>query len=195
MNPSVENSEDRRALSLIASGDSRAFRAVVDAHAGPLLTFVTRILGSQAEGEEIVQEVFVRVWQKAEKYNGSARATTWLHRIAHNLAIDALRKRKSQHLAQPSTHRKPGGEGALELENAPDSERPNHLLERKQELTSLTEAMANLPERQKMALLLRYEQGLKEAEVAEVLGLSVDASESLLARARRALRDQLGDRS
>jgi RNA polymerase sigma-70 factor, ECF subfamily len=153
----VENAEDRRTLSLIASGDSRAFRVLVDAHAGPLLTYVTRILKNQAESEEIVQEVFVRVWQKAETYNGSTRATTWLHSIAHNLAIDALRKRR------------PTGTLDVDKDGGPDSERPSNLLEQKERAESLDAALTQLPERQRMALHLRYEQGLKEAEVAEVL--------------------------
>jgi RNA polymerase sigma-70 factor, ECF subfamily len=181
MKLSVENIEDRRIFSLIQSGDSRAFRTLVDAHAGPLLTYVARILGSTAESEEIVQEVFVRVWQKAAAYNGSARATTWLHHMAHNLAIDTLRKRKGRVDFDP------------DLEDAPSSERPEQLLEQKQRRTSLAEALMTLPERQKMALLLRYEQGLKDLEIAEVLGLSVDATESLLARAKRTLRALLGD--
>jgi RNA polymerase sigma-70 factor, ECF subfamily len=180
MKLSVENAEDRQIFSLIQSGDSRAFRALVDAHAGPLLTYVTRILGNQAESEEIVQEVFVRVWQKAAAYNGSARATTWLHHIAHNLAIDTLRKRRSHVDLDP------------DLEDAPSSKRPEQLLEQKQRASSLAEALLTLPDRQKMALLLRYEQGLKDLEIAEVLGLSVDAAESLLARAKRTLRSLLG---
>jgi RNA polymerase sigma-70 factor, ECF subfamily len=180
MNLPVEESEDRRIFSRIASGDPKAFRSLVDAHAGPLVTYATRILGNQAEAEEIVQEVFVRVWQKAETYHGGARATTWLHSIAHNLAIDALRKRRKS------------GDADMDLAEGPSSERPLDLLEQKRRATSLSEALGQVPERQKMALLLRYEQGLKDSEIADVLGLSVDASESLLARARRTLKALLG---
>lgn len=165
--------EDRQLFAQIAKGDARAFRQLVDAHAGPLLTYVTRIMGNQAEAEEVVQEVFLKVWQKADSYNGSARATTWLHRIAHNLAIDSVRTRKGVRELDP------------EFDGAPGSERPAALLEQKQRVTSLAEALDKLPERQKQALLLRYEQNLRDSEIGEVLGLSVDATESLLARARK----------
>jgi RNA polymerase sigma-70 factor, ECF subfamily len=171
--------DDRRLLSQIASGDAKAFRLLVDAHAGPLLTYTTRILGNPSEAEEIVQEVLLRVWQKAEAYNGQARATTWLHRMAHNLAIDSVRKRRGQRPVDD------------ELEDGPKSERPFELLAEKRRATSLGEALEALPERQKMALLLRHEQGLKDPEIAEVLELSVDAVESLLARARRTLKQLL----
>jgi len=171
--------DDRRLLSQIASGDAKAFRALVDAHAGRLVTYVTRILGNQSEAEEIVQEVLLRVWQKANDYTGQARATTWLHRMAHNLAIDSLRRRR--------------GQGALDVEqeDGPPSERPYELLAQKQRASSLSDALSTLPERQRMALLLRHEQGLKDPEIAEVLELSVDAVESLLSRARKNLKQLL----
>lgn len=171
--------DDRRLFSQIASGDPKAFRALVDTHAGRLLTYVTRILGNPSEAEEIVQEVLLRVWQKADAYNGQARATTWLHRMAHNLAIDSLRRRRGQSSTE------------VEEEDGPKSERPFELLAQKQRATSLSEALGALPERQKAVLLLRHEQGLKDPEIAEILDLSVDAVESLLSRARKNLKQLL----
>lgn len=167
--------QDLALFSQIQAGDAKAFRVLVDAHAGPLLTYVTRILRNQSEAEEVVQEVFVRAWQNAASYRPEARATTWLHHIAHNLAIDVLRKRR------------PNIPLETDDDPAPASARPAELLEQKQRAESLNEALELLNPRQKMAMLLKYEQGLPAAEIGQILELSEDAVLSLLARARMKL--------
>lgn len=169
------DSSDQALFSRIQAGDAQAFRTLVDTHSKPLITYVTRILKNQSEAEEVVQEVFVRAWKNAGSYRPEARATTWLHHIAHNLAIDVIRKRR------PNV--------SLEFEDdpAPASTRPTELLEQKQRATSLKDALELLGERQKMAMLLKYEQGLSGAEIGRVLDLSEDAVLSLLARARAKL--------
>lgn len=175
----TSGSEDHRLFLQIAEGDPRAFRRLVDQHAPPLVTYLTRLMNNQSEAEEIAQEVFVRVWQKADDYKPSFRASTWLHRIGHNLAIDQLRRRK--HSAEIDT----------KIDAAPASEQPSTLVERKQRATSLQAALDALPLRQKTAMLLKYEQDFANPEIASVLGLSVDAVESLLSRAKRQLTDEL----
>jgi RNA polymerase sigma-70 factor, ECF subfamily len=171
--------EDHQLLQQIATGDPRAFRRLVDKHAPPLVTYLTRVLRSQAEAEELVQEVFLRVWQRANEYQASFRVSTWLHRIGHNLAVDQLRRRKGN------------TEVDDEREAAPPSERPHALLEHKQRALGLQAAMEALPLRQRTALLLKYEQDFPNTEIAKVLDLSVDAVESLLARAKRQLKTDL----
>lgn len=172
----TEVNEDHRLLSQIAAGDPRAFRRLVDEHSGPLVTYLTRLMQSQSEAEEVAQEVFVRVWQRASEYRSEFRASTWLHHIGHNLAIDQLRKRR----------------GKVELDDeadaAPASERPHGLLEQKQEALSLQAALELLPLRQRTALVLKFEQDFPNPEIAKVLDLSVDAVESLIARAKRQLK-------
>ncbi len=161
----------------IADGDNQAYRTMMTLHLNPLYRFSVRLLGSPEEAEEVIQETFLRAWQNAAEYAPRARLTTWLHRIAHNLAIDRLRKRRD------------GSSDALE--QLQSSQRPSELLERKQLALRVQGAIAELPERQRAALLLVHEQGLSGSEAAEVLGCKLDALESLLARARRKLRDQL----
>lgn len=172
--------EDHRLFTKIAGGDPQAFRQLVDRHTRPIVTYLTRIMKNQFEAEEIAQEVFLRAWQRAGDYRPTARATTWLHRIAHNLAVDQLRKRH--------------GADALDAEQnaAPLSERPSALLESKQQALSLAGALDALPLRQKTAMLLKYEQDLTNIEIGSVLEMSVDAVESLLARAKRELKSALG---
>lgn len=162
----------------IAASDPRAFRELVDLHGRSLVTYLTRLTKNQAEAEEIAQEVFVRVWQHASEYRPQYRASTWLHQIAHNLAIDQHRKRRGFHDGEEDTQ-------------APQSERPLALLENKRQAQSLQDALEALPLRQKMAMLLKYEQDFSNPEIGAILELSVDAVESLLARAKRQLKEHL----
>lgn len=171
--------EDQRLLLQIAEGDPRAFRKLVDQHARPLVTYLTRLMNNQHEAEEVAQEVFVRVWQMADKYKPEYRASTWLHRIGHNLAIDQLRRRKGR------------AQFDEELDEASPSVRPSSLLEQKQRAVTLQAALDALPLRQKTAMVLKYEQDFSNPEIADVLGLSVDAVESLLSRAKRQLKDYI----
>lgn len=163
----------------IARGDAGAFRELSDSHLGAIVTFATRLVRNQAEGEEIAQETFLRAWQNAPKYEPKAKLSTWLHTIARNITIDRLRK-------------KGRNEEAFELDDerdqAPLSRGPGQLLARKQEQVGVQEALAQLPERQRSAILLCHEQGLSNPEIAEVLQTSVEATESLLSRARKRLR-------
>lgn len=171
--------EDAALMERIARGNAGAFRELSDAHLGAIVTFATRLVRNQAEGEEIAQETFLRAWQSADKYQPKAKVSTWLHTIARHIAIDRLRK-------------KGRSEEAFELDDerdeAPLSGRPSRLLVQKQEHLGVQEALNQLPERQRSAILLCHEQGLTNPEIAEVLETSVEATESLLSRARRRLR-------
>ena len=174
--------EDKSLMERIARGDAGAFRDLSDQHLGAIVTFATRLVRNQAEGEEIAQETFLRAWQNASKYEPRAKLSTWLHTIARNIAIDRLRKKSRN-------------EEAFELDDerdqAPLSGRPSQLLVRKQEQIGFQEALGKLPERQRSAILLCHEQGLSNPEIADVLQTSVEATESLLARARRRLRQMV----
>jgi RNA polymerase sigma-70 factor (ECF subfamily) len=167
---------DQQRFERIAAGDQRSFRELVELHHRPLVTYVTRLMGNQSEAEEIVQEVFVRVWQRATDYRVGYRATTWLHRIGHNLAVDQLRRRRGNR------------EVDEEEDFAPPSQRPHELLEHKQRTLSLREALDTLPLKQKTAMLLKYEQDFANPEIGKVLELSVEAVESLIARGKRQLK-------
>jgi len=170
----------------IAQGDASAFRTLSQDHLQAIVTFVYRLLHNHAEAEDVAQETFLRAWTNAAKYQPQARVSTWLHAIARNLAIDHLRKRKTR------------GE-SLEIDDerdaAPLSGRPSQLLVRKQQALTVQEALLNLPERQRSAILLSHEQGHSNIEIAEILKISVEAVESLLSRGRRQLRVLLSDES
>ncbi|HSC88393.1 MAG TPA: sigma-70 family RNA polymerase sigma factor [Polyangiaceae bacterium] len=172
---------DPQLLQRVAQGDARAFRELSQQLLGPIVNYAYRILGNRAEAEDVAQETFLRAWQKADSYRPTARVSTWMFAIAHNLCIDGLRKRR-------------GGTWELddERDEAPSSNNPAELLERKARAQDVRQALDSLPERQKMAILLSHEQGLSNPEIAQVLDLGVEAVESLLSRGRRKLRESLG---
>jgi RNA polymerase sigma-70 factor, ECF subfamily len=172
--------DDAELLERVASGDPRAYRELVERHVRGVHAFVYRMLGSRAEAEEVCQESFLRLWKQADNFVAHAKPSTWLYRVAHNLAIDRLRRRRE------ASH--PTG-----IEEVPTSERPSNHLYEKQVAEAVERALAGLPERQRAAISLVHYQGLSNAEAAEVLGVKVRALESLLARGRRELRDKLAE--
>ena len=182
--PGPERALDTALFQRIARGDALAFRELTRRHLTMIVTYAARILGSSADAEDVAQETFLRAWQKAADYEPRARARTWLLAIAHNLALDRLRRRKTR-------REEPAGEDGDDL--GPSSEEPNRLLLRKSTALEVRRALDALPERQKMALLLCHEQGLSGAEIADVLDATPEAIESLLARGRRALRVLLAE--
>ena len=172
--------EEVRWLELVAQGDEQAYRQLMNRHLRGVHAFAYRMLGSRAEAEEVSQECFLRLWKHAGRYVARAKPSTWLYRIAHNLAIDRLRRRREGSL--------PEG-----LEEVAASERQSALVHDRQVSRKVERALQDLPERQRAAIGLVHYQGLSNAEAAEVLGIGVRALESLLARARRQLREQLAE--
>ena len=173
--------EEAALVACVAAGDERAYRALLAAHLGPLNRYARRMLGDRDEADDVTQEVFVRLWTDAHRYRPeTARLTTWLHRIAHNLCVD--RQRRNGRVS-------PVGDALPEGE-APG---PEGDLAGAARVRRVREAVAELPERQRSALVLCHYQGLGNREAAEIVGVSVEALESLLARARRTLRRALED--
>lgn len=171
---------DAELLERVAGGDPRAYRELVERHVRGVHAFAYRLLGSRAEAEEVCQESFLRLWKQSGAFEARAKPSTWLYRVAHNLAIDRLRRRRE------ASH--PTG-----IEDAASSERPSTHLYEKQVAEAVERALGALPDRQRAAISLVHYQGLSNAEAAEVLGVKVRALESLLARGRQQLRERLGE--
>ena len=164
----------------VARGDGLAGRRLVDAHLASITRFAFRMLGSAAEAEDVAQETFLRLWRQAPTWEPRAKVSTWLHRVAHNLCIDRIRARREVHVTELPEGEDPRPSISTQLE---------HL----QAARALTDAMQALPERQRAAITLVYYQGLDNREAAEVMGVHVDALESLLSRARRSMRKQIAE--
>jgi RNA polymerase sigma factor (sigma-70 family) len=184
---SEEDAEDVRLMRLVASGDTSAFEKVIERHQALVAGTAARMLGSNSDVEDIAQQVFIRVWKSARRYVPRAKFTTWLLKITRNLVFNELRRAKRR--AQVSLQPEPGAEEILlkdETNPAPDASLLEGELQR-----AIEEAIMQLPESQRMALVLRRYEQLSYEEIAEVLDLSVPAVKSVLFRARTELRARL----
>jgi RNA polymerase sigma factor (sigma-70 family) len=170
---------DDELLSRVAVGDPAASRALVARKLPRLLSLAGRMLGDGAEAEDVAQEAFLRIWKQAPKWRpGAARFDTWLHRVALNLCYDRLRRRRELAFAEPPD-RPDEGPG------------PDRGLEAQDTGRRVARALQALPDRQREAIVLCHHQELGNIEAAAVMGVSVEALESLLGRGRRALRAAL----
>jgi len=168
-------------LARVAAGDHAAWSMLVSRHLPRLVAFSWRILGNWSEAEDVAQECFARLVHKAPAWRpGGASLSTWLHRVATNLCIDQRRRPASQTLALDDFDADAlATGGAAETDGALDTVR------------TVRRALARLPERQRAAIVLVHYQGFGNIEAAATLAVSVEAVESLLARARRALRAEI----
>jgi RNA polymerase sigma factor (sigma-70 family) len=177
--PLNEHDPDAELVARVGERDPAAVRTLVARKLPRLLALATRLLGDRMEAEDVAQEAFVRVWKQAPRWRaGEARFDTWLHRVALNLCYDRLRGHREELVDT--------------VPEAPDPDpTPDAQLESRARDARVRAALAALPARQREALVLNYYQELSNLEAAALMGISVDALESLLARARRGLRAQL----
>lgn len=139
-----------------------------------------RMFGSAHAAEDATQETFLRLWRNAAKWKPrGAKFETWLYRVAMNYCLDQLRKAKREAPEEAAPER------------ADEADRQDQKLFLAERRFAIDEALAALPDRQRLAITLCHYQELSNIEAAEIMDVSVDALESLLARGRRALRDRL----
>jgi RNA polymerase sigma-70 factor (ECF subfamily) len=184
---SEEDAEDVRLMRLVSQGDTSAFEELIERHQALVAGTVARMLSSNSDVEDIAQQVFIRVWKSARRYVPRAKFTTWLLKITRNLVFNELRRTKRH--AHVPLQSKPGAEDPPlkdETNLGPDAS----LLESELQRT-IEDAILQLPETQRMALVLRRYEQLSYEQIAEVLDLSVPAVKSVLFRARSELRSRL----
>ncbi|QIQ86543.1 sigma-70 family RNA polymerase sigma factor [Erythrobacter sp.] len=173
---STANADDAALVARIAAREEAALREAIAAHAGMVHRVAYRMLGDAHEAEDIAQEAMLRLWDKAPGITGRAiRLGPWLKRVAVNLSIDRLRQR-----------RRNAGEDVPE--RADEAPLADALLEADQRDAAARALIATLPERQRAAIVLTYYEEMPNAEAAETMDMNIKAFESLLHRARAALR-------
>jgi RNA polymerase sigma-70 factor (ECF subfamily) len=191
---------DEELMAAVILGDPHAYQALVRKNLPAISRYALRLVGSRSESEDIAQETFLRLWTAARKWDpAKAKLTTWLHRITHNLCIDLLRKQKRVSLepdfdSEVSSEEARNGQFSNALRESAEAQGDSPDREaREAELRALGRALNTLPEAQRSALLLCHYQGFSNKEAADIMDISVQALESLIARAKRGLRTQLED--
>ena len=178
----------------VKAGDTTSFELLLQRYRGPLVNFLFRMVRDREQAEDLAQEVFLRVYRAREDYVPSAKFTTWLFRIATNLALNSVRDNRYHKLetsidAPITTDAEDGEEKQYELKD----EHPNieqHLVEDARK-KMIRHAIEKLPEKQRAAVLLHKYQELDYAEIAKILSCSESALKSLLFRAYESLRVEL----
>jgi RNA polymerase sigma-70 factor (ECF subfamily) len=186
---------DVRLMLQVRDGDAAAFEQLVRRYQVRLVRLLEHLAPSANQAEDLAQEVFLRVFRARERYEPGAKFTTWLFTIAGNVASNAHRSRMRRREVPEADAPRPGGErssGAIEsLATEASGLMPTRLLDRRERSAMVRQAIAQLGERQRMALLLNRFEGMNYEEIAESMGLTSKAVKSLLARARVHLRNLL----
>jgi RNA polymerase sigma-70 factor (ECF subfamily) len=175
----------------VKQGDTAAFTTLMDKYKQPVLNLAWRTLGDPIEAEDLAQNVFVQVWKSADRYQPTAKFSTWLFTIARNLCLNEIRRR-GRHPAESLDQTRDDAEDQPlhQVEDRRMRPAPDHLL-RVELQQKVEEAIAALPENQRTALLLCRQDELSYEEMAAVLGCSLSATKSLIHRARETLKARL----
>ena len=170
---------DAELLRAIAGGDRSAFDRLSRRHLDRAYGVALRMTGSRADAQDVVQDVFLRLWQRPDAWRpGQAQFSTWLYRVVVNRCLDLKRRPRGTDL------------DSVEEPQDPDANAEDSLLDAER-ARALDGAVNRLPERQREAIVLTYTAGLRNAEAASAMEISVKAFEALLVRAKRELRDYL----
>ena len=174
---------DSELVALARRGDEAAFEQLMLRHQRYVFNLAYRVLGDRSEAEDVTQETFLRAWRGLSRFRGEARFTTWLYRIAHNLCLNRL----------------PGLRRRLLQTEPPDewlpdpAPHPEAVAERRERLAFLHTQLEQLPEHYRLVLTLRYLQGFSYAEIAAILNVPLGTVKTHIHRARRLLRDRMGE--
>ena len=187
----VQTDPDAALMLRVKRGDRAAFAVLVDKYKQPVMNFVFRSLRDEIEAEDLAQNVFLQAWKSRGRYRQTAKFSTWLFTIARNLCLNEIRRR-SRHPAE-----------SIEEAHAEHEDLPRQQYEDKSQIAppdkllhgelaqKIEEALAELPEAQRTAILLCRQDELSYEEIAEVLDCSLSATKSLIHRGRETLKEKL----
>ena len=188
-NDDAANQRNIELMMLVKGGDQNAFQQLVELHQNMVIGTVAKMLGNNSEAEDIAQQVFVRLWKSAPRYEVKAKFTTFLFTITRNLVFNETRRkqRRKEHSLDEQQEN-----SFTEMPDQSSSTPGDNLL--KAELRSkVDQAIASLPEKQRIAVILRRYENMPYEQIADVLELSVSAVKSQLFRARGRLKELLED--
>jgi RNA polymerase sigma-70 factor (ECF subfamily) len=187
----VEQDPDAALMLRVRKGEQDAFAALVDKYKQPVMNLAYRMLHDPTEAEDMAQNVFVQVYKSAHRYEAASKFSTWLFTIARNLCLNEIRRR-SRHPADSldAPHPEQEDQPWQQYEDKKAVPPPESLLHG--ELAGkIEEALAELPENQRTAILLCRQDELSYEDIAKVLGCSLSATKSLIHRGRETLKEKL----
>ena len=182
---------DAEVMLRVAAGDNTAFDYLVEKFRRPMVSFMYRMTHNQAVAEELAQEVFLRVYRSRQSYAASAKFTTWLYRIATNLAVNHARDTKHERPENTVNLDEPDAETGMTMDVRDTGLTAEQDLLRRERLAAIRRQVEALPQRQRMAVIMHKYQNLDYKQIAVVLKLSESATKSLLFRAYETLRETL----
>lgn len=175
-----DDESDEALVAHAGRGDRTAAAVLIARHSPRVLSLCRQLLRNRVAAEDAAQETFLKLWETAARWSpNGARLETWLYRVASNACLDRLRQARRDAPEEESGERIDGAPSAVDLISADDRKR------------AVEAALAALPDKQRIAMTLRHYQDLTNIEIGAAMELSVDAVESLLARARKSLKDKL----
>jgi RNA polymerase sigma-70 factor, ECF subfamily len=189
--PAGEAPSDAEIMLRVKTGDQSAFEYLVQKYRRPMISFMYRMARNTAAAEDLAQEVFLRVYRSRENYEASAKFTTWLYRIATNLAVNHARDTRHERPEVTVSLDEPDEETGTTLELPDGSLTAEQAMVRRERMLAIRRTVEALPEQQKMAVIMHKYQQMDYKQIAEVLKKSESATKSLLFRAYETLREQL----
>jgi len=182
---------DAEVMLRVKAGDQLAFDFLVQKYRRPLVNFMYRMARNTAAAEDLAQEVFLRVYRSRQSYEATAKFTTWLYRIATNLAVNHARDTRKERPEITLSLDEPDEETGVTMDVADTTITAEEALVRRERLAAIRGKIEVLPERQKLAVIMHKYQQMDYKQIADVLKLSESATKSLLFRAYETLREQL----
>jgi RNA polymerase sigma-70 factor, ECF subfamily len=187
----AEAYSDAEVMLRVKAGDEAAFDFLVQKYRRPLVSFMYRMARNSAAAEDLAQEVFLRVYRSRQTYEASAKFTTWLYRIATNLAVNHARDTRKERPEVTISLDEPDEETGTTMDVRDASMTAEEALVRQERLAAIRAKVEALPDRQRLAVIMHKYQQMDYKQIAEVLNLSESATKSLLFRAYESLREQL----
>jgi len=182
---------DAQIMLQVKAGDDSAFEYLVQKYRRPMVNFMFRMAHNNAAAEDLAQEVFLRVYRSRESYEASAKFTTWLYRIATNLAVNHARDTRHERPENTVSLDEPDEENGHTLDLPDRTPSAEETIVRRERVAAIRQRVQALPERQRIAVVMHKYQQMEYRQIADVLKLSESATKSLLFRAYETLREQL----
>jgi RNA polymerase sigma-70 factor, ECF subfamily len=187
----AEGRSDAEIMLQVKAGDDTAFDYLVQKYRRPMVSFMYRMTHNAAAAEDLAQDVFLRVYRSRAGYEPTAKFTTWLYRIATNLAVNHARDTRHDRPENMASLDEPDQETGTTMDVADAAPTAEQDILRRERLMAIRKKVQSLPERQRLAVIMHKYQQMDYKQIAEVLKLSESATKSLLFRAYETLREQL----